>query len=300
MATKKGLKKKVKGLRPTVASSLKKTTKKGTKGSVSQSVVVNINKGKKTTSQPSNKPTIASSIASLANVIRAQDFYKTPQPVSPLRETIKSSVATQVEEPMRKSIAVQSEEPVAMKIAVKKPVKTSLELKPGRFNIPSGEPVNLKLPPQKKQSTQKNEQNERKQMRHEEMLSIITQPSKKAEIPLQTNKRRNKQEMNEARQMGREDIASIQLGLTKFNNQPATEISDTMSEVSTTPLYEGGRVVSEPPIKRSYIKSGKFSKKQPKQSTLIPVVMREEKDTFYPTKPSTQLSAKFEEPEPLY
>jgi len=280
----------------------------------SQKVIVNIHKptakrtvSKKPTAKPTTQPSASGSIAynyplynSSIPIPRTITATPTPTEMPPsIREPIKSSVA----EPVRKSIAIQSEEPVAMKIAVKKPVKTSLELKPGRFNIPSGEPVSLKLP---QKNERKRMETEKKLMRNEEMLSIITQPSKKdypqpikKSEPLQVNKRRNKQQMDEARQMGREDIASIQLGLTRFNNPPATEISDVMSEVSTTPLYEGGREVPEPKIKRSYIKSGKYSKK-PKQPSLIPVVMGESEDTFYPTKPSPELSAKFGEPEPLY
>jgi len=75
-------------------------------------------------------------------------------------------------------------------------------------------------------------------------------------------KRRNKKEMNEAREMEKEDIPSILLGLSRFNYvQP----SDTLSDISTTPIYEGGREVEEPKIKRKYIKSGKYSKKKPQK-----------------------------------
>lgn len=74
---------------------VKKTSKKG-KTSQSQSITVNINKGKSAPKQPSGKPTIASSIASLASVIQSRDFYK-PKEVS--FTPIKTSVATQVEPP---------------------------------------------------------------------------------------------------------------------------------------------------------------------------------------------------------
>jgi hypothetical protein len=296
--------------------------KKGPSQTQSQKVIVNIHKpaSKRTVSKKptaSSQPS-ASGYAPIAYNYPTYGSIPIPRTISAIpiptempssiREPIKASVSTQVSEPVRKSIAVQSEpEPVAMKIPVKYaidrpqaelPINKPIALKPGQFNIPVREPVSLKLSPQK---------NEQKLMQNEEMLSILTQPSKKnypqpskkAEIPLQVNKRRNKQEMNEARQMGREDIASIQLGLTRFNNPPSIPQYDTMSDVSTTPLYEGGREVPEPPIKRTYVKSGKYSKK-PKIPSLIPVVSGEEEESFYPTKPSPQSNVKFGELEPLY
>ena len=147
---------------------VKKTSKKG-KLSQSQSITVNIQKGKSSAKQPSGKPTIASSIASLANVIRTSDFYRpseTPTPVAPVgavRAPIKASVATQVSEPMKKSIAIQSEpEP--------------FRLGSGRFNLPSRQPVNLKLPPQSfpaRQDIQKEEDNFQKLIKAEKLAKDV-------------------------------------------------------------------------------------------------------------------------------
>ena len=256
---------------------VKKTAKKG-KTSQTQSITVNINKGKSTAKQPSGKPTIASSITSLANVIRSSDFYRpteTPTPVAPVgvvREPIKTSVSTQISQPVQKSIAVQSEEPVAMKVPMQKPIA----LKPGKFNIPSGEPVNLKLPPQRRQSPLKRlvQNVELGRMAQEEKLSrenLRQGPSLKPRYEGTSS-----------------EVTTIKKPVKDFG----VGISDVMSDVSTTPLYEGGREVPEPPMKRSYVKSGRYSKKQPKQPTLIPVITGEG-ESFYPTKQSPQVQISY-------
>lgn len=241
--------------------------KKSTKGktSQSQSITVNIQKGKSAPKQPSGKPTIASSIASLANVIRAQDFYRpsqTPTPVAPVgavRTPIKASVAVQSEEPMRKSVAVQSEpEP--------------FRLGSGRINLPTREPVNLKLPPQelppKRASSplKRIVQNvERNRMAEEERISRAFLPQGPSLKPYY------------------QGTSAETVSIKRPVKKPVEE--DVLSDISTTPLYEGGREVPEPKIKRSYTKSGKYSKKQPKQPSLIPVVSGEEEEEFYPVKP---------------
>lgn len=233
--------------------------KKSTKGktSQSQSITVNIQKGKSSAKQPSGKPTIASSIASLANVIRTSDFYRpseTPTPVAPVgavRTPIKASVATQVSEPMKKSIAVQSEpEP--------------FRLGSGRFNLPTREPVNLKLPPKRASSPLKRlvQDVERNRMAEEERISrdfLRQGPSLKPYY---------------------EGTSSEIVTIKRPVKKPVEE--DVLSDISTTPLYEGGREVQEPKIKRTYTKSGRYSKKKP---GLTPVVSEETDDEFYPVKP---------------
>jgi hypothetical protein len=96
---------------------------------------------------------------------------------------------------------------------------------------------------------------EQKQMANEDMLSVFTQYPQPSKEPI---KRRNKQQMEEAKQMGREDISSVQLGLSRFNYTPpiSTQPIDAMSEISTEPLYEGGR---EAKPKRPYVRSGIYA-----------------------------------------
>jgi len=196
---------------------VKKTSTKG-KTSQSQSITVNIQKGKSAPKQPSGKPTIASSIASLANVIRAQDFYR-PQamPVAPI---------SMVPQTIKTSIGVQSEpEPVTMKIPVR---KSELEL------------------------MAEEEKLSRQNIRHGPALKPMFEGTSA-------------------------EITTIKKPVKR------TVESDVLSDVLTEPLYEGGVKVPEP--KRSYTKSGKYSKKEPKPPSLMPVVMGEEEDIFYPKKP---------------
>ena len=56
----------------------------------------------------------------------------------------------------------------------------------------------------------------------------------------------------------------------------------------------------ENPIKRPYTKSGKYSKKQQKPPSLTPIFIGEKEESFYPTKPSSELMAMFGEPESFY
>ena len=284
--------------------------KKSTKGktSQSQSITVNINKGKSAPKQPSGKPTIASSIASLANVIRAQDFYRpsyTPTVVAPVgavRTPVGVAVSTQVEEPMRKSIAVQSEpEPFI--------------LGSGRIKLPTREPVSIKLPPQelppKRASSplKRLVQNvERNRMAEEERISRDFLPQGPSLKPYYqgtsaetvTIKRPRKQEKPQKKEAGSP--------LTDIIKQAEESRAMTRADIESAfmqPLYIGGQEIQdigrqevpEPKIKRSYTKSGKYSKKQP---SLIPVVTGEEEESFYPTKPTAELSARFGEPETLY
>ena len=250
---------------------VKKTSTKG-KTSQSQSITVNIQKGKSAPKQPSGKPTIASSIASLANVIRAQDFYRPPAipvaPVSMVPQTIKTSIP----------------EPVA--------IKTSIP-----------EPVAIKIPVRK---------SELELMAEEEKLSsqnIRHGPALKPKFEGTSSK-----------------ITTIKVGGKKAPASGIAPVEKTVggfsvgiSDISTTPLYEGGREVPEPSVKRPYKKSGKYSKKgtptasgianipidrpqagiakERKLPSLIPVVMGEEKDTFYPTKPPAEVLARFGEPD---
>lgn len=78
---------------------------------------------------------------------------------------------------------------------------------------------------------------------------------------LQKRGRRTKQQMDEARQMEREDIGSYNLSSAVYNFIKP-EVFDDVSEISTTPLYEGGRETIEPKSKRQYVKSGKYSKRK--------------------------------------
>ena len=265
---------------------VKKTSKKG-KLSQSQSITVNIQKGKSTAKQPSGRPTIASSITSLSNVIRASDFYRPiPSPVAPVGAVpapIKAS-------PVKQSIAIQSEPEVALRLGS------------GRFNLPPRKPVNLKLPPQNFPARPDIQEEEEKFQRlikeKTEYFKSLKEPEEGEKPFIQPvirtiKKRRNQQEMDEARQMGREDIASIQLGLSRFNNP---ERSDSISEISTTPLYEGGREVQESKPKRSYIKSGRYSKKKLEK----PTTMTESEGEFdSPVKPP-RASYSFEYAEQTY
>ena len=81
---------------------VKKTSTKG-KTSQSQSITVNIHKGKSSPKQPSGKPTIASSIASLTSAINSRGFYRPNEtPFTP-----QSSVATRVTEPVAATARVE-------------------------------------------------------------------------------------------------------------------------------------------------------------------------------------------------
>ena len=123
----------------------------------------------------------------------------------------------------------------AVKLSIP-PKPESLKLGQGTFNIPSGEPVNLKLPPKPE-------------------TVMLKTDEKRSGSPL----KRLVQNIELGR-MAKEDKSS-----RENLYQGPTEMSDLMSEVSTTPLYEGGREVPEPKIKRQYVKSGKYSKKGKKE-----------------------------------
>jgi len=243
--------------------------KKSTKGktSQSQSITVNIHKGKSAPKQPSGKPTIASSIASLANVIRSSDFYKpvAPQAAPSLAQPIKVVSNVPIES-LRTPTAKQSQGIAS--ITLPAPYK----LEHGYINLPTREPVNLKLPPKRTSSPLKHlvQNVERNRMAEEEHISRAFLPQGPALKPYY--------------QGTSSETVTIKRPIKKPTEEFGVGISDVMSDISTTPLYEGGKEVAEPTIKRSYTKSGKYSKKQPKQPSLIPVVSGETEESFYPTK----------------
>jgi hypothetical protein len=119
MPTKKGMKKKI----------IKKITKKGPKGSkgnVSQSVVVNIHKGKSAPKQVSSatlmKPTIASTLSSglsaIASSFREQPIYSAPPQI---KEQVKAS--TPVPKELEKNKTIPINELLTMLPKVENPQK---------------------------------------------------------------------------------------------------------------------------------------------------------------------------------
>lgn len=241
---------------------VKKTAKRG-KTSQSQSITVNIHKGKSTPKQPSGKPTIASSIAALTSAIKSQDFYR---PIAP-------EAALSLAQPIKVASNVPTESGIKKSITLPAPYK----LEHGYINLPTREPVNLKLPPQRVSSPLKRlvQNVERNRMAEEEHISRAFLPQGPALKPYY--------------QGTSSETVTIKRPIKKPTEEFGVGISDVMSDISTTPLYEGGKEVVEPTIKRSYTKSGKYSKKQPKQPSLIPVVSGETEESFYPTKPSAQV-----------
>lgn len=111
-------------------------------------------------------------------------------------------------------------------------------------NIPIPIPVKLGVPPLREPTPEINE-----------VITITEQQKPK-------RSRRTKKEIENARQMEREDIASYNLGSSIYNFVKPVEEIDNISQISTTPLYEGGRELIEPKPKRQYVKSGKYSKKK--------------------------------------
>ena len=209
---------------------IKKTSKKG-KLSQSQSITVNIQKGKSSAKQPSGKPTIASSIASLANVLQASNFYRpTDIPVVPVGPVgpVRKSVSVQAE-PIRKSIAVQAE-------------PEGFVLEPGRFNLPPPrEPVSLKLPPKKQEPIYQE-------------LKTRPGPTIKKSKPI-------------------------------IFKEP-----DILSDISEPE----SRIVEETKPKRKYVKTGKYSKKQPKKPPVMPESEAESEESGYPIKPPRESFPVFE------
>ena len=73
-----------------------------------------------------------------------------------------------------------------------------------------------------------------------------------------------------------------------------SELEQPMISLPSTPS------LPEKPIKRPYTKSGKYYKKQQKPPSLAPIFIGEKEESFYPTKPSSELMAMFGEPESFY
>lgn len=285
MPIKKGLKKKIKGLRPTVASSLKKTTKKG-KGNVSQSVVVNINKGRKVSSVPSNKPTIASSLLSGLTSLASALKSKNVAPSTTLKDTNGLGVVKSGE-----PLALGEEKvvtPIPTEVVTKN-ISTPISL--GRLKI--DESVLNKFTQSKQSIPAKMDMPDVPPFKYKPIGEYF-QPSPLVEIPKKKDSKVKKLVTSiENRRMGEEDKLARQIQANQieakkaeetrqrqqakidyFNRQlPFSQSEDItykpsipLAEVEGIPLVE-----AEVRAKRPYVKSGKYSKKKSESGVLSPL-----------------------------
>jgi hypothetical protein len=273
MPIKKGLKKKV----------VKKITKKGTKGSVSQSVVVNINKGKKTTTQPSGKPTIASSLlsgfSSLASALKQSD--------SRISDALKSQQSKVSQQTPVSSIIVE-EKPISqgrLKIdeSVLNKFNSSRPSIPARNDIPDIPPFQQKLVSEYFKSPPEVETPKKKDSKVKRLVTSIENRRMGEEDALATRQRQqNKLDYynNQMPFASEEDIAYKPL----MNMTPEQMLAEGKKQYEAESIKRLKEQVNQARQeetsssipKRTYVKSGKYSKKNQTRENIDLEIQEEE------------------------